>query len=336
MATATSTARAALPMLLETVTVRRVERLSPSFVRLELGAPALADLGVDGPLLDQRFKLVLPDGDGPLPSFEAADSGWYAAWQALPQAERGHMRTYTIRDIVGEGEDTRLVVDVVLHDEGPDGEHPLGPGARWASRARVGDRAVVLAPRRGVAYGGIEFAPRPGARVLLVGDETAVPAVAGILAGLDADAEGHAFVEVPCAADVQDLPRPAGVELTWLPRDGAPRGVALQREVLACLESPVVPIGQVEVDEVDPDLWETPTYSSSGEVVAEDGGGGAGGPGARRSERAAADRQAVYAWIAGESKVVTGLRRVMVRDLGMDRRQVAFMGYWREGVAMRS
>jgi NADPH-dependent ferric siderophore reductase len=34
--------------------------------------------------------------------------------------------------------------------------------------------------------------------------------------------------------------------------------------------------------------------------------------------------------------VVTGLRRVLVRDLGLDRRQVAFMGYWRVGVSMAS
>ena len=43
----------------------------------------------------------------------------------------------------------------------------------------------------------------------------------------------------------------------------------------------------------------------------------------------------LYVWIAGESKVVTGLRRVLVNDLGLDRRQVAFMGYWRVGVSMR-
>ncbi len=33
---------------------------------------------------------------------------------------------------------------------------------------------------------------------------------------------------------------------------------------------------------------------------------------------------------------VTALCRALVRDLGLDRRQVAFMGYWRRGVAMRS
>ncbi len=74
---------------------------------------------------------------------------------------------------------------------------------------------------------------------------------------------------------------------------------------------------------MDPDLWETPTYSSSGEDV---GSGHA---------PVGHDLEDLYAWIAGESGLVTGLRRVLVKDLGVDRRQVAFMGYWRRGVAMR-
>ena len=79
-----------------------------------------------------------------------------------------------------------------------------------------------------------------------------------------------------------------------------------------------------EPDDVDPDLWETPSYSSSGEDV--------------ESAQAVVghDLQDLYAWIAGESGVVTALRRVLVKDLDVDRRQVAFMGYWRKGVAMRS
>ncbi|WP_262927851.1 siderophore-interacting protein [Microbacterium sp. NIBRBAC000506063] len=32
---------------------------------------------------------------------------------------------------------------------------------------------------------------------------------------------------------------------------------------------------------------------------------------------------------------MTTLRRHLVKDLGIDRAQVAFMGYWRRGVAMR-
>ena len=37
--------------------------------------------------------------------------------------------------------------------------------------------------------------------------------------------------------------------------------------------------------------------------------------------------------IAGEAGTVKELRRYLVRDVGIDRKQVAFMGYWRQGKA---
>lgn len=43
----------------------------------------------------------------------------------------------------------------------------------------------------------------------------------------------------------------------------------------------------------------------------------------------------LYAWIAGESRMVTTLRRALVSEVGVHRAQVAFMGYWRRGVAMK-
>ncbi|RYE76509.1 MAG: siderophore-interacting protein, partial [Myxococcales bacterium] len=44
----------------------------------------------------------------------------------------------------------------------------------------------------------------------------------------------------------------------------------------------------------------------------------------------------LFAFIAGESAMVTNLRRALVKEVGVDRSQVAFMGYWRRGVAMKS
>jgi len=39
-----------------------------------------------------------------------------------------------------------------------------------------------------------------------------------------------------------------------------------------------------------------------------------------------------YVWIAGESGCVRALRRHFVRERGIDRRRVTFVGYWREGM----
>ena len=47
-----------LPLVLCEAEVAAVHRLSPTFVRVELTAPELADFGVDGPTLDQRIDEV--------------------------------------------------------------------------------------------------------------------------------------------------------------------------------------------------------------------------------------------------------------------------------------
>ncbi|WP_205473149.1 siderophore-interacting protein [Nocardioides sp. SYSU D00038] len=316
----TTLASPALPLLLEEVEVTAVERLSPSFVRVELASPALAEFGVDGGTWDQRIKLIFPpEGREPAP-IVGADEAWMYAWFEQPAEERGHMRTYTLRAVRGSGEHTRFVVDLVVHEA----HGHSGPGSSWAARARVGDRIVVMAPRRGVPFGGIEFLPGTATRLLLAGDETAVPAIAAILAQLPAYARGAAFLEVPLDADVlRDVTGPAGVEVTWLPRNGAAPGALLHPAVVAHLGEGAAEV-EVADEEIDPDLWETPSYSSSGEDVD------------AVVRHVGHDLDDLYAWIAGEAKVVTGLRRVLVNELEVDRHQVAFMGYWRIGVPMKS
>lgn len=305
----------ALPLLLETATVVSREQLSPHFVRFELGAAGFADFGVDGNLYDQRFKIVFPPESGVLPSFEGADESWFATWLDIPAEERGHMRTLTIRDIRGEGTDTRIVVDFAVHFEGE-----IGPAAQWALDAEVGDQVIVLAPKKGMEFGGIEFLPGTADEVLLVGDETAVPAVCAILEQLPSEAKGAAFLEVPTVEDILPLDFAAEVEVTWVPRAGTERGAALMRQVLAHMG---VNAGHIaRVDGPDDTLWETPIYSSSGEEIADDARPGR--------------FDGLYAWIGGESGIVTGLRRCLVRDYEMPRKQVSFMGYWKQGVSMRS
>jgi len=287
-------------MMLARVAVQSVTRLSPSFVRLVLGGPELAGCGVAGPVLDQRIKLLLP---GPAGLPQLRPESWWADFQALPEDERGAVRTYTLRAITAEDE---LVVDVVLHPGA------CGPGATWAASAAHGDEVLVLVPSRDAPPSGIEWAPGRADRLLIVADETGVPAACSILESLPPESRGAAFLEVPLPEDVQEVVAPPGVDVRWLPRAGRPVGRLVTTAVVEHLGGGAVP----EVDEVEL-LWETPTYSSSGETTAD------------------LPAEGAYAWIAGEAGMVTGLRRHLVGEIGMPRQQVAFMGYWREGVAMR-
>jgi NADPH-dependent ferric siderophore reductase len=67
---------------------------------------------------------------------------------------------------------------------------------------------------------------------LLVGDETALPAIARILESLPATASGYAIVEVPDEADRLSLSKPEGILLRWLHRkDGVPPLDEVVREI---------------------------------------------------------------------------------------------------------
>ena len=94
-------------MLLLTAVVRGVERLSPSFVRIRFGGHGFEHLGPEGPTLDQRVKLLIPAAGRPVPTALLDPESWYAAWLALPEADRGHIRTYTARAVEGEGMERR-------------------------------------------------------------------------------------------------------------------------------------------------------------------------------------------------------------------------------------
>ena len=197
-----------------------------------------------------------------------------------------------------------------------------GPGSRWAAAATPGDRLLLVGPRRGEEFGGIEFDPGTARSLLLAADETAVPAACRILTDLPHTAVGAAFLEVPTGGDTFAVQGPPGVQVVWLPREDAGHGEPLVEAVRRHVG--LAPTAAL-VDEaaVDPDVWETPTFSSSGEELD--------GP-----VTVGHDVAGIYAWIAGESRLVTTLRRCLVNEVEMDRRQVAFMGYWRHGVAMRS
>ncbi|MEV0157420.1 siderophore-interacting protein [Micromonospora sp. NPDC050686] len=292
------------PWRLFTVEVRAVRRLSPSFTRVTFTGPDLDRFADNG--YDQRIKLVLP-----LPGERTvrmpAGPDWYARWRALPEHRRNPVRTYTVRAV--RPHLAEVVVDLVRHGDG-------GPATRWARRARPGDQIAIVGPDGGYhgEHGGVEFRPPPTGQLLLAGDETAVPAIAAILERLPLDARGRVLLEVPHADDALPLAAPPGVVLTWLPRGGEGHGSRLVPALAAAAGElldgatrvPTPPAADIDVD-VDVDvLWEVPA-----EVAP----------------------TPLYAWLAGEAGVIRALRRHLVGERGLDRRAVAFMGYWRLGRA---
>lgn len=301
--------------LLARAEVRAVDRVSPNFVRVTFGGVELDEFGTPGEVFDSRIKLIFPPASGALPPLDRSGDDWWGSFLAVPEEERGSMRTYSIRELRVTAAGTEVDVDFVLHLE-PD---LTGPASRWASAAATGQELFLVGPRRGVSgHGGAEYAPGTAGAVVLAGDETAAPAIARILEDAPRDLRGVAFIEVPVPADILSIDAPAGVEVKWLPRaEGRPHGQELIPAVLAHLGDADADIRVSDVD-TEALLWETPEYSGLGEELT--------------SVPSSAER---YFWIAGESGVVTTLRRHLVKDLGVDRAQVAFMGYWRRGVAMR-
>lgn len=327
------------------VTVSSVEELSPNFRRITFGGYCLRDFGVNGDTLDLRIKLMIPSlaEDGtelPLPAFEMTQAGWYREWLAMDPAVRGSMRTYTVRKSRLDSVYPEIDVDFVMHF---DADGHGGPAANWAQNAKPGDAITIIGPNNRAAqcytaeiYGGIEWRPGMAQRVLLAGDETAVPAISAILENLPPYMTGHAFLEVPQAGDFLDLKTDANVEITWLARGAAigrsrPHGELLQQAVRAAVPVP----GWVGIKEsdggagpepedvnVDVDiLWETPARMETAEIEA------------TKNPDMPAGAMPFYAWIAGEAAVIKDMRRYLVRDVGIDRKQVAFMGYWRLGKA---
>lgn len=310
-------------VLIAEARLRHSERLSPAFVRVTLESPAFEYLGIDG--FDTRFKIVFPGATGELPRIPEEPENWYADWMAMPDEARSPMRTYTIRDVVEEGGVRALVVDLVVHEHGLQ-----GPACRWALTAQPGDVVHVIAPHRGSQdYGGTEFAPGEHRDLLLVADETALPALTRIIADVAPDVTGHAFIEVPSIEDMLAFDVPGNIEVTWLARDDAEQGRRLVEEVrgflgLGALDSTALPA--VVPSDLDVEVWETPRYSTSGEDVSAQ----------LQRPTVGSDLNDLYAWIAGESWLVKALRRSLVTELEVNRAQVAFMGYWREGISMRS
>ncbi|HKX44304.1 MAG TPA: siderophore-interacting protein [Burkholderiaceae bacterium] len=161
--------------------VARVVRVSPHVQRITFAGVALTDFVSAS--FDDHVKLILPDAATGQPA----------------------MRDYTPRrvdTVAGE-----LDIEFALHGD--------GPAATWAAQARPGDQATVAGPR------GSFVVPIDYDWHLLIGDETALPAVARRLEELPHGARAIVRLAVADPADRRTLASAATLDLQWADSDDA-------------------------------------------------------------------------------------------------------------------
>jgi NADPH-dependent ferric siderophore reductase len=197
-------------------TVETVEWLTPTLVRVVLGGPGLAAFEVPEDT-DTYVNVAIPPAGAPYDAvFAPAD-----VREAHDQEHWPARRRYSVRDWDG----SLLTLDFVVHGDS-------GVGGPWAASAAAGDVLVFEGPGGG-------YRPDPAADWhLLVGDESALPAIAASLEAVPAGAP--VVVRLLCDGPDHELelPTPGELDLRWLHRTGGPGDVDLLVESVRTLEFP--------------------------------------------------------------------------------------------------
>lgn len=191
--------------------VLRVTELTPRMRRITLGGAQLQGFTSVGS--DDHVKLMF-----------ACSAEEQAALDNLDFSRDGlrpTMREYTPRriDLVA-GE---LDIDFVLHGD--------GPASTWAAQAEVGQVLNIAGPRSSMVV------PDIFDSYLLIGDETAIPAIARRLEELPATRKVLAVIEIEDAEEQQDLVSQAQVQVIWVQRH--------QQDLLEVVKDLILPEGQL-------------------------------------------------------------------------------------------
>jgi NADPH-dependent ferric siderophore reductase len=181
------------PPAFRRVTVGKTADLTPHLRRVTFAGDELTGLVIDEPAASVR--LLLPsDGTTGLVIPE-----WNGNEFLLPDGRRPLIRTFTPRHL--RTDPPELDLDIVLHgDEGASG---------WAAGAGPGDPAAISGPGRGY-----EIDPDADP-LLLLGDESAVPAIAQLLETIPDRTTVVVHVEVDRPDARLDLPQHPKASVTW-------------------------------------------------------------------------------------------------------------------------
>src|SRR6478736_7697678 len=172
------------------------EWLTPGLVRIVLGGTGLSGLVVPDDTDTYVNVAIPPAGATYGPVFEPK-----AVRDEHPQDLWPVRRRYTVRS--WDERSGLLTLDFVVHGD----EGVAGP---WAAGTAPGDTLVFEGPGSG-------YRPDPEADWhLLVGDESALPAIAAAVEALPDDATAQVFVEVAGPQDEVDFDTSARVDVHWV------------------------------------------------------------------------------------------------------------------------
>ncbi|KJK17611.1 siderophore-interacting protein [Pseudomonas sp. 2(2015)] len=191
--------------------VLRVTELTPRMRRITLGGPELQGFTSVGS--DDHVKLMF--------ACSAEEQAVLDNLDFSRDGLRPTMREYTPRRIDLAGGE--MDIDFVLHGD--------GPASTWAAQAQVGQVLNMAGPRASLVV------PDIFDSYLLVGDETAIPAIARRLEELPAGRKVLAVIEIENAQEQQALTSAAQVEVIWVLRQ--------QQDLLDVVKDLSLPSGQL-------------------------------------------------------------------------------------------
>ena len=203
--------------------VEHIEDLSASLKRFTFSGDDLGSF--NSASFDDHLKAFFPNAAGELNLPQVGDKGVVFPEGVAKPAVREY--TPTGIDLVGE----RLALEFAIHD--------AGPATSWAKTAQVGDEIGIAGPRGSIVL------PMDLQHYVLIGDETALPAIRRRLSELPASASAQVIAEVNGSVDEVALPSAASVHAVWVHRNG--KAAASEAFMLPALDGLNLPKTDVQV-----------------------------------------------------------------------------------------
>ncbi|MEX3634715.1 siderophore-interacting protein [Paraburkholderia sp. BR14320] len=198
------------PLKFRLLQVKQVRALTPHLIRVTLTGDDLHDFVSAS--FDDHIKVFFPEPGADKPTLpQAGPDG-----PVFPEGKRPTARDFTPRRFDRDARE--LDIEFALHD--------AGPAAIWAAQAQVGQYLGVGGPRGSLVI------PTGFGWHLLIGDDTALPAIARRLEELPAGTRVAAVIEVADPSARIEFTTEAELHLVWCYRSEADTQTGTRGEAL--------------------------------------------------------------------------------------------------------